>query len=62
MQFPSVCPEIPVASLNAPLASYRAQLGFNIDRSEEQLGLACLSRGDTRMFMTTRRLRLPTNG
>ena len=39
MQFPLVCPEIPVASLNAALAYYRGQLGFNIDWSEEQLGL-----------------------
>ncbi|MET0659189.1 MAG: VOC family protein [Steroidobacteraceae bacterium] len=53
MQFPSVCPEIPVADLKAALAYYRDQLGFNIDWSDEQLGLAGLSRGDTRMFMTT---------
>jgi predicted lactoylglutathione lyase len=53
MQFPSVCPEIPVADLNAALACYRDQLGFNIDWSETQLGLACVSRGDTRMFMST---------
>jgi predicted lactoylglutathione lyase len=52
MQFPSVCPEIPVSSLPPALAYYRDQLGFNIDWSDEQLGLACLSRGDTRMFMT----------
>ena len=52
MQFPSVCPEIPVSSLTPALAYYRDQLGFNIDWSDEQLGLACLSRGDTRMFMT----------
>jgi predicted lactoylglutathione lyase len=53
MRFPSVCPEIPVSSLIPALAYYRDQLGFNIDWSEEQLGLACLSRGETRMFMTT---------
>ena len=52
MQFPSVCPEIPVSTLAPALAYYRNQLGFNIDWSEQQLGLACLSRGDTRMFMT----------
>ena len=46
MQFPSVCPEIPVSSLPPALAYYRDQLGFNIDWSDEQLGLACLSRGD----------------
>jgi predicted lactoylglutathione lyase len=51
MQFPSVCPEIPVSSLPPALAYYRDQLGFDIDWSDEQLGLACLSRGETRMFM-----------
>ncbi len=52
MQFPSVCPEIPVLNLTAALAYYRDQFGFTIDWSDEQLGLAGLSRGDTRMFMT----------
>ncbi len=52
MQFPSVCPEIPVLNLTAALAYYRYQFGFTIDWSDEQLGLAGLSRGDTRMFMT----------
>ena len=53
MQFPSVCPEIPVADLAPALAYYRDQLGFNIDWSAEQIGLARLSRGDSRMFMTS---------
>lgn len=53
MHFPSVCPEIPVSDLNEASAYYRDQLGFNIDWTEEQLGLACVSRGDTRMFMAT---------
>ena len=53
MQFPSVCPEIPVSSLPQALAYYRDQLGFNIDWSAQEIGLACLSRGDTRMFMST---------
>ena len=53
MQFPSVCPEIPVADLAAALAYYRGPLGFTIDWSDASLGLAGLSRGGTRMFMTT---------
>ena len=53
MQFPSVSPEIPVSSLPKALVYYLDQLGFNIDWSAEEIGLACLSRGDTRMFMTT---------
>ena len=39
MQFPSVCPEIAVISLTPALAYYRDQLRFNIDCSEERLGL-----------------------
>lgn len=53
MQFPSACPEIPVLKLAAALAYYRDRLGFTVDWSDEQLGLAGLSRGATRMFMTT---------
>jgi predicted lactoylglutathione lyase len=51
MQFPSVCPEVPVASLAPALAYYRDQLGFTVDWSDEELGLAGLSRDDTRIFM-----------
>ncbi len=52
MIFPPVCPEIPVADLAKSLAYYRDQFGFNIDWADEQLGLASLSRGETRAFMT----------
>ena len=51
MHFPPVCPEVPVASL-ASLEYYRDKLGFTIDWSDEQLGLAGLSRVDTRIFMS----------
>jgi predicted lactoylglutathione lyase len=57
MQSPPVCPEIPVANLNPALSYCRDQLGFKVDWSDEQLGLAGLSRGDTRMFMTSARYR-----
>jgi len=53
MRIPPVCPEIPVSDLNAALAYYRDRLGFTIDWSNEEIGLAGLSRGDTRLFMTT---------
>ena len=53
MLFPPVCPEIPVSDLRQALSYYRNQLGFTIDWSDEQLGLAGLSRGDTRMFMAS---------
>lgn len=50
--FPPACPEVPVAELPAALAYYRDQLGFTIDWSDAELGLAGLSRGDTRLFMS----------
>lgn len=52
MDFPSVCPEVPVSDLPAALAYYRDKLGFTIDWSDEELGLAGVSRGGTRMFLS----------
>ena len=51
MPFPAPCPEIPVADLAATLAFYRDRLGFEVDWSDEALGLAGLSRGEARLFM-----------
>ena len=53
MQFPPTCPEVPVLSLTVALAYYRQRLGFSVDWSDEQLGLAGLSRGDARIFMAS---------
>ena len=53
MHFPAPCPEIPVAALAAGLAYYRDRLGFTIDWADESIGLAGLSRGDARLFMTS---------
>ncbi|HJU40706.1 MAG TPA: VOC family protein [Tahibacter sp.] len=52
MQFPPACPEIPVTDLAASLAYYRDRLGFTVDWSDADLGLAGLSRGDARVFMS----------
>ena len=52
MHFPSSCPEIPVAELAPALTYYRDQLGFAVDWSDERLGLAGLSRGEARLFMS----------
>jgi len=57
MQFPPICPEVPVANLGPALAYYRDQLGFAVDWSDEDLGLAGLSRGDTRIFMAATQFR-----
>lgn len=53
MHFPPACPEIPVVDLIPALSYYRDRLGFAIDWSDEQLGLAGLSRDDARVFMAT---------
>ncbi|MEP9360176.1 VOC family protein [Sphingomonas sp. KR3-1] len=52
MDFPAACPEIPVSDLPAALAHYRDRLGFTVDWADETLGLAGLSRGATRLFMS----------
>ena len=50
--FPSVCPEVPVRDLEASLAYYRNRLGFAVDWSDEALGLAGISRGSSRLFLS----------
>ena len=52
MHFPAFCPEVPVAALAPALAHYRERLGFAVDWADEALGLAGLSRGDARLFMS----------
>ena len=51
MKFPPACPEIPVGELAPALAYYSDCLGFTIDWSDEELGLAGLSQGASRLFM-----------
>ena len=59
MKFPATCPDIPVADLAKALAYWRDSLGFNIDWTADGIGLACVSRGDTRMFMSNEAFRAP---
>ncbi|HEY0596390.1 VOC family protein [Sphingopyxis sp.] len=51
MALPPPCPEIPVRDLAAALAYYQNQLGFTVDWSDEQLGLAGVSQGEARLFI-----------
>jgi len=51
--FPPAVPEVPVAELAPALAYYRDSLGFTIDWSDDGLGLAGLSQGDSRLFMSS---------
>lgn len=51
MHFPQACPEVPVADLASALACYRDRLGFTVDWSDAELGLAGVSRGRARLFI-----------
>jgi uncharacterized glyoxalase superfamily protein PhnB len=55
--FPPAVPEIPVAELGPALAYYRDCLGFTVDWGGEELGLAGLSQGDCRLFVSSARYR-----
>ena len=51
--FPAAIPEIPVSDISAALDYYANRLGFTIDWGEEGGGgIAGISRGDCRMFLT----------
>ena len=45
-------PEIPVTDLNAALDYYQHKLGFNIDWGGADGGIAGISKGHCRMFLT----------
>jgi uncharacterized glyoxalase superfamily protein PhnB len=64
MRTPAACPEIPVGDLGQALAYYRDCMGFTIDWSDEALGLAGLSHGESRLFMAAAhyRVHLGTGG
>ena len=56
-EFPGAVPEIPVQSIASATAYYRDSLGFTLDWSEEELGLAGISRGNCRMFLANQEFR-----
>jgi len=51
-EFPAAVPEIPVTDMNAALDYYRSKLGFNIDWGGVDGGIAGISKGHCRMFLT----------
>jgi len=51
LEFPGAVPEIPVSDLGSALAYYKNNFGFTVDWSEEELGLAGISKGACRMFL-----------
>ena len=57
MKFPAAVPEIPVTDMNAALDYYESKLAFNIDWGGADGGIAGISKGDCRMFLTDRDFR-----
>jgi len=51
-EFPSAVPEIPVSEMDQALKYYEARLGFNIDWGGADGGIAGISKGNCRMFLT----------
>ena len=56
-EFPAAVPEIPVTDMNAALDYYQRRLGFNIDWGGAEGGIAGISKGQCRMFLTDRDFR-----
>jgi uncharacterized glyoxalase superfamily protein PhnB len=50
-EFPGAVPEIPVGAIAPAVRYYRDCLGFTLDWSDDDLGLAGISRGDCRIFL-----------
>ena len=51
-EFPAAVPEIPVNDLKKAAVYYRDNLGFNIDWGGEGGGIAGISKGHCRIFLT----------
>lgn len=50
--FPAAVPEIPVTDMKAALDYYRGRLGFDVDWGGADGGIAGISKGDCRIFLT----------
>jgi len=57
--FPAAVPEIPAAHVEKAAAYYVERLGFALDWGDEQGGIAGISRGNCRLFITNRSFREP---
>jgi predicted lactoylglutathione lyase len=51
--FPAAVPEIPVTNMDQALGYYERQLGFSIDWGGADGGIAGISKGHCRMFLTS---------
>jgi len=56
-EFPAAVPEIPVTDMNLALDYYQRKLGFEIDWGGADGGIAGISKGHCRMFLTDRDFR-----
>jgi uncharacterized glyoxalase superfamily protein PhnB len=52
LQLPVAIPEIPVSKIDAAVAYYRDNLGFNHDWGDVRGEIAGMSKGDCRIFLT----------
>jgi uncharacterized glyoxalase superfamily protein PhnB len=52
MKFPAAVPEIPAANVDRAAAYYVNSLGFTLDWGDDQDGIAGISRGNCRLFIT----------
>lgn len=50
--FPPAVPEIPVANIGLAVEYYTSKLGFTFDWGNDGGGIAGISRGDCRLFLT----------
>ncbi len=57
MMFPAPVPEIPAANVGEAAAYYVNRLGFTLDWGDDQGGIAGISRGNCRLFITNRAFR-----
>ncbi len=55
--FPAAVPEIPAANVDEAAAYYVNTLGFTFDWGDDQGGIAGISRGNCRLFVTNRTFR-----
>ena len=54
MTFPCAVPEIPAANVDTAVAYYVDRLGFHFDWGGDEGGIAGISRGNCRLFVTNR--------
>lgn len=59
MMFPAAVPELPAADVDEAVAYYVNRLGFHLDFGGQQGGIAGISKGNCRLFVTNRSFRAP---